>query len=384
MNKEELQKRMLNNVDKKFDRSEGSFFYDALKPVAIELEGAYNMKDEILNNGFALTAKGDYLDKKVAEQGLQRRQATKATTYVEIRGKEGTKIPKGCIVASDTATYKVIEMKDIPKVINNNNLNPYFGENVLKMDAIKAVDSIAVDNVSVSTVIESGKANVLVECEQSGKIGNAPVGAIKHFPVTIAGLKSVTNKKDVINGYNEETDEELRERYFEKVRTPATSGNRYHYKNWAKEVPGVGDAKVKPTWNGAGTVKVVIINSNKTVADETLINAVKAHIEENRPIGVDVTLASAGSKVINIKITVEASINTDEKEELKSNIEDIVKLYLKKIAFVENRVSYAMIVSLIMDCKGADKITNITLNDNKENITVGELDVAVLGAVTIE
>lgn len=66
---------------------------------------------------------------------------------------------------------------------------------------------------------------------------------------------------------DQETDDELRARYYIKIQTPATSGNAYHYRLWSKEVSGVGDAKVYPLWNGNGTVKVLIIDSNKTGAE---------------------------------------------------------------------------------------------------------------------
>ena len=49
----------------------------------------------------------------------------------------------------------------------------------------------------------------------------------------------------------------------------------------AKEVERRGDAKCIPLWNGAGTVKVIIINADKQAADAALINAVKNHIEDS-------------------------------------------------------------------------------------------------------
>ena len=48
----------------------------------------------------------------------------------------------------------------------------------------------------------------------------------------------------ITGGYDAETDDELRRRYFEKVRSLVTFGNKYHYINWAKEVVVVGDANV--------------------------------------------------------------------------------------------------------------------------------------------
>ena len=126
-----------------------------------------------------------------------------------------------------------------------------------------------------------------------GSIGNIIAGNIKSFPVTLSGITAVTNTEAMTGGYDAETDDELRLRYLKKVSTPGTSGNKYHYMNWAMEIVGVGDVRVLPLWNGNGTVKVVIINANKGSADANLINEVEAYIEENRPIGANVTVVSA-------------------------------------------------------------------------------------------
>ena len=100
MTREEILSRLLSNISSEFDKSVGSFFYDTQKPLAIELEGIYDKLTEILLNGFAATAKGEYLDKKVAEQGLTRKAATYSTGTVTVTGNVGAVISsgdKGCL-----------------------------------------------------------------------------------------------------------------------------------------------------------------------------------------------------------------------------------------------------------------------------------------------
>ncbi len=70
--------RMLERVSDTFNKEEGSFVYDALAPMAIELAEAYIQLDQVLNLGFAETSYGDYLDKRASEFGLTRKSATKA------------------------------------------------------------------------------------------------------------------------------------------------------------------------------------------------------------------------------------------------------------------------------------------------------------------
>ncbi len=342
--KEIIQARMLSNISNEYDKKDGSFIYDVEKPVAIELGNLSIKVDEVLNNGFADTASGVYLDKVVNEQGVFRKPSTKATGIVTITGIVGAVITKGEMVASDSINYIVTQDAVIPEM--------------------KIID-------------------IPVECEVAGTIGNVPVGAIKYFPKTLEGLQTVTNKTVFSNGYDTETDDLLRERYYAKVRTPTTSGNKYHYLNWAKEVTGVGDAKVMPLWNGNGTVKVIVINSNKRAADTALITAVSEYIENNRPIGATVTTVSAVEKPININVTLVIDSQNYALEEVKQTIEKNLTEYFKSIAFRDTYVSYAKVGNIIIESDGVLDYSNLLLNNGTANIAIDDDAVSVLGGVTI-
>lgn len=341
--KENIMLNLLLNIDNKYDTSEGTFFYDALMPVAIELEKLYQYGDDISKKAFADTATGKDLEKIVEQFGISRKQAQKATGYVTITGTDGSKVFIGDQVSSDEMNFTCIENK----------------------------------------TIEGDSVDVLVECESYGAIGNVPANSIKYFPKTLQGLQSVVNDEAFTNGYDEENDEELRERYYIKVRTPATSGNIYHYQQWCLEVAGVGGCKIFPLWNGNGTVKCVIMNSNKKTADETLINSVKAHIEENRPIGATVTVISVIEKSIDIKVNV--SIESGySKDFVKENIESDIETFLATVAFKKNYISYAKIGAIILGCEGVEDYSNLLINNSSNNITVASEEVCVLGGVTLD
>ena len=236
---------MLADISDDYDKSVGSFFFDAIAPVAIELEKSYSDQDSILEHAFVDTATGEYLERKCSELGLTRKAATYfAAGKVQITGAVGATVQKGISVATEIVTFETTE----------------------------------------SVVIgESGTVLVSVECVESGSIGNVAANAIKYFPITIEGLTGVTNPAIFTSGYDTEIDKSLRDRYYDKVNTPSTSGNASHYEQWAKSVTGVGAAKIFPTWNGPGTVKVVICDSNKRAADAQLVTKVAAFIETQRP-----------------------------------------------------------------------------------------------------
>ena len=343
MTKDEILSRLLSDISDEFDKGVGSFFYDVTKPVSEEFETAYARLEEILKNGFALTASGEYLDFKAAEQGITRKTGVASQVVVTITGTPGSVISVGDKVASDNLIFSAIENKEID---------------------------------------ESGTADVTVICDTVGTVGNIPIGSINRFPVTLSGIVSVKNNEPATGGFDEETDDELRDRYFEKVSLPATSGSKYHYIQCAKEINGVGDAKCLPLWNGKGTVKVIIINSEKGVASDELIDEVKNHIEDNRPIGAEVTVESAEPLTIDISCSLTLAIGATL-ETAKEKITESITKYLQKNAFSQVYISYAQIGGCILACDEIADYSNLKLNSDTQNITVSETQVPVLGVVTV-
>lgn len=341
--KEIILARMLAGISDDYDKGVGSFFYDAEKPVAIELETLGASVDGLLDRAFADTATGTDLRRKCADQGISPKEATYAMGTVTIVGAPGAQIPQGTLVASDAIEY-----------------------------------AINVDG----TVPESGVLSLPVVCTVSGSAGNVPANAIKSFPVTVAGLTSVLNMDPITSGYDAESDESLRARYYSKVRTPATSGNPAHYRNWCLEVTGVGDARIIPIWNGAGTVKAIIINANKQPADTTLVSATAAYIETVRPIGASVTVVSAAAKAVTVSVhcTIASGYTSGQ---VKAAIEANLTRYLKEIAFVQNYVSYAVVGSTILATTGVIDYSGLTVNNGTVNVTVADTEVATLGGVTL-
>lgn len=349
---EEILQEMLKNIQNTIDKSQNSLIHDALAPAAMEFANFTLQLEELRDKMDVENLEGEELERFVYQRtGITRKPATYATTIVIIRGQVGAKISKGDLIASDTVNF--VSTED------------------------KIIDS-------------SGEITVLVECEQAGTIGNVPAGAINRFPVAITGLTSVTNLETVTNGYDAESDKELRQRYYERIRTPATSGNKYHYINWAKEVVGVGDARVVPLWNGDNTVKVIIIDSNKQPASDDLIEAVQEYIdpggrglgEGQAPIGAFCTVVSAMPKEINISVTISRDENYSL-EQIQSAVVEGITNYLKEIAFKKNLVSYAKIGSIILDTDGVLDYTDLRVNEEIENIQIGDEEVAVLGEVVL-
>lgn len=338
---QEIHDRMLGNIDEDHDKINGSFIWDATRAPAIEFEG---QQEEIQNVYDKLNVNNlydDELSRFVYQRtGIKRKEATKATTTVIISGSVGAEIKIGDIVATDTVNFLSLENSEIGG---------------------------------------AGIANVLVEAEEYGAIGNVPADSINRFPASISGLIDVYNPNPVTSGYEEETDTELRQRYFDKLQRPGKAGNKYHYEEWAKEVIGVGDVRVIPRFNGPLTMKVIIIDSNKQLANEELVDQVTDHIENEMPFGVDELLVVSATGV-PIDISVDLTLAEGyEESEVISYIKETVNEYLQEIAFKTSFVSYAKIGSAILDSDGVIDYVGLTVNGGTSNVPVANDELAILG-----
>ena len=359
--KDVIHQRMMDEVDDEFDKTEGSFFYDLHKPTAIELENQNKKIDETKSKFDLENLSDEELENAIKDRsGIERKEATYSNGQVYIEGAIGSQISKGDLVASDNVNF------------------------------------ISQENI----ILESESIYLEVKCEEPGQIGNVPVGAIKYFPKTISGISLVKNENAFTNGYEAETDESLLQRHYEKVRTPATSGNRRHYKNWAKEVTGVGSARVFSLWDGGGTVKVLILNQNKEIAAQTLIDSVQEYIDPGvtgtgdgtAPIGAKCTINTAVSNTINISLSPILDNSFDENVILQ-NVKDNINGYFKSISFekditgqteeihVIDNVSYAQIGKNILDSEGVLDYSNLLVNGDIINIDLQANEVPVLGDV---
>lgn len=340
----DIRNRMLNNISSDIDKSEGYFIYDALSPASKELEITYKTNDDILKRTSPYTATGADLEKITNTVGVYRKVGRKATTQLLVNALPGTQLKLGMLVQTLSGLmYKITN------------------------DIITTIETTLVD----------------IEALEVGSKYNVPSNIIIQLPVQISGVISITNPSPVTNGYDIEDDESLRQRYFERLQTPATSGNKYHYLNWAKEVTGVGDAKVNPLWSGNGTVKVVIVNSNRRAADKEVINAVFDHIEKNRPIGASITVVSATEKVINVSVNLIIDTNKYTLTQIQTAIGANLTNYFKDIAFINNYVSYASIGNLIFSTDGVIDYSNLLVNGGTSNIILRDEEIPVLGTVSL-
>jgi len=337
---ESILKKMLDRVPDKLDKREGSIIYDALAPAAIALRNMYVEMDTILSEAYASTAEGEYLERRTSEMGIERQVSEKAVRkgYFYGEGNVLTDIPIGSRFSIESLNYAAIEKLDT---------------GVYKM-----------------------------ECETAGTVGNESMGNL--VPIEyISGLARAELGELIEAGIDEESDEKLLERYLLKVRQPTTSGNAYQYKQWVLAVSGIGAAKVFPLWNGAGSVKVVIADSDQQPASEALVSEAAEYIESVRPIGAEVTVTSAVGKEISAAATVVLASGYPL-QKVQDKFAAVLKEYLADIAFDATYVSHARIGTLLLSTDGVLDYNELFLNDEAVNIALGDEEIPVAGNVTLE
>jgi uncharacterized phage protein gp47/JayE len=338
--KAEILNRLKQDLTGTVTDIEGSFTFDTLIANAAEFECAYAEMNLLREAVFIQSSWGTALTDKCAEHGVIRKQATKATVVLTITGQAGAFIPKGSLFETETG-----------------------------------MQFYTIDDVSMT----SDTVKIRVEAGIAGTIGNVEANTINKIPMSIPNITAVNNEEPAYDGFDEETDDDLRERALLHVRTPGTSGNVMHYKEWALAVEGVGDVEIIPLWNGNGTVKIVIINADKQPASEELIENVENYIEENRPIGATVTVTTPEIVPVNINVKILGESFNEQK--IKDNIAE----YFGTLSFKISEVSINRIGKAILDT--ADDIDydadSLKINDGTENIPLTIEQIAVLGEVII-
>lgn len=350
MTYERIQRRVLNRVKPQYDKREGSIIFDATAPISFELAEAYIMAEVILKETFAYTASRWGLELRASEFNIYPEPATPA----EVEAKFNKPIDIGTRFNSDKYNFYAAEVLD-----------------------------------------KSNHIYKLV-CETPGIGGNTCIGDIT--PISqIGGLEVAKITKLITPGEDEEDTEVFRQRYIKALKSKAYGGNGDDYNEKVRKIHGVGGVKTYRCWNGGGTVKCVIINTQYKSPDNEMINEVQQEIDPTQdgkgygvaPIGHIVTVVGAREVPINVQatITVKGGYTTTE---LTQSITEKINEYLidKRIEWSTQTdkqyvtVRSAFILSKILDVKGV-KDCILTVNGNNTKLDLASDEIPIIGNIRI-
>ena len=331
---EEILQRCLDRIPNTIDKRQGSIIYDALAPCCVELAQMYIELSGIYDQVFIDSAVGEALDKLVEQNGVKRKDAT----YALRKGEFNMVVPVGSRFSDGEHTY------------------------------------IVQSNID-------GSLNSVLKCEQPGTVGNTYYGDLT--PISyITGLTRAELTDIIDMGDNIESDEALRERYMESVTSPEFGGNVSDYQNKVKALTGVGGCKVVPIWNGGGTVKLIITNSQGGIPTQSLVDDVQEAVDPNQdqqglgiaPIGHIVTVEGAEGFNISVSATFTLEPGVDPTD-IQETINNIVDNYFKSLSVNWDKednliVRISQLETRLLGAAGVLDITNTKMNNQSSNISL--------------
>ena len=337
---ESIKASILSNISG-LDIREGSYINNLISPMAYKIWEYYQALNAVIPIAFVDETSGEYIDKRCADYGITRKPGTKAKAIMTLTGTDGVIIPKGKVFLTESG----------------------------------------LEFITMAKVTLSGETTVEAEAAEVGERYNVEADTITRQFSSTYGLSTFTNSAGE-GGTDPENDEALVKRLYDFLRFPATSGNANHYRQWAKEVNGVGEAKVFPLWNGPGTVKVVIVDQNFNPAALDVVSACRVHIEANRPIGASVTVASASKLDVDVAATVKVGAGA-RKEKIEMLFDEKIRQYIKEVAFVGKELTYNKVGALLMETEGVLDYTSLTLNGKAQSVVLTDEQVPIVKTVVI-
>ena len=340
--------RMLERVPNSIDKREGSIIYDALAPAAAELMMVYIELERILNESFGDTASREYLARRAEERGITPKEATHA----------------------------ILKGEFLPASVN----------------VINTRYSLGQLNYIVKEQIAPGVYKV--QCETAGVEGNKLFGDL--IPIDyIDGLESSILTELLIPGEDEEDTEVFRRRYFDSFRSQAFGGNIAEYKEKVNGIDGVGGVKVYPVWNGGGTVKLVIIDSNYARPSSELIESVQTVVDPTQnqgigegiaPIGHIVTVVGCGETTLDVQTSLTFESGWDWIA-IEPYVQACIDDYFRELArgwdSSENIiVRISQIETRLLSLTGILDIKDTTLNHTTQNFIVPADNIPIRGLVS--
>ena len=331
-------------------KSEGSLVHNALSALAYEFEKLYIQMDFIIEQSHAGTADIEHLEMIALDRAIVRKEATNAYVKAEFN----TAIPIGSRFSLKGYNYKVVE-------VINDSLHHY------KM-----------------------------MIEETGAGANTLKGDL--IPIDfIDGLESAKVTELLVAGDEEEDRDSLYKRYIQSFTSQSFAGNISAYKEKFASIQGIGGSKIYPTWNGAGTVKAVLISSENTAVSSYLIEQIKKEAVPDKgagygwvPIGHNLTIESVKEVTVSVSTQItyasgysSANLSESIKAKIQGYLKSIAEAWKEGDEHTEAIVYIARLESAILEVKGVLDVNNTKLNKKSNNLTLRSDEIPKAGEVEL-
>lgn len=366
----------LSKVPDNVDKREGSIIRDALSPCCYEAAKHILYLADIIEQTYIETANGLWLDGRVIEGGITRDPAT----YAKKLGVFKTQLDEPCQISIGQSFSTV-------------------GDTILNYTAVQ---------VYVNEDGDVVPGSYIMQCNTVGSVGNSYIGRIVPNAY-IEKLASAEITTLLYPGEEEESDDSLRERFLANLMKTAFGGNITQYRQWAKEIPGIGGVQVYPVWAGGGTVKLSIIDTDYNSCSSEFCQTILEKFDpENSggetglglgiaPIGHKVTVSTPLPRTINVsgKITLLPGYKLETLlPQIKLALEEYLLSLRQAWENSDDENNYSVIVYLgrinfaILNVKGVSSAYELQLNGTDTDIRLTETsslqEIPVLGTVSLD
>lgn len=286
-------RKMLDAVPDNVDKREGSIIYDALAPAALVMGQQSLDMANVIKETYIKTASGEFLDYRAIEHGTSRYPATQTEAKAKV-------------------------LNDKKKPLDNVQIGDKFA-------------SIGDSPIFYAVTKINSDLTIELTAETAGSSANSYIGQI--LPVTPNDLLSWAEITEITAPARDvESDDHLRARLLSSQSWNAYGGNVADYLDMTSKIDEVGAAQIYPTWNGGGTVKVVILNNDLMPASASLVQKVKNTLdpEDKQAEGyglapIDHAVTVTAPEILKVDVSIQLQLtNQANKIAVEKGIKDML------------------------------------------------------------
>jgi len=313
--------------------------------LAVQLYAMQVYGDWVRRQCFPQTAVGEELDRHAGMRSLERKKATRAEGVVRFFAGESSElirtIPFGTVcMTGGLVRYETVE----------------------------------------TGLLLAGEmwTDVKVRAVEPGAGGNAAAGTITEMAVAPVGIVSCVNPAPCSGGVDEEADESLRERVLHSFRYLPNGANAAYYRQLAMADDEVAQAAVVSRPRGVGSVDVVVA-SHAGIPGEELLERLRAAMERQREIAVDLVVRAPETVEVNVSVQVAEKAGYDP-QEVKDRVKNALSVWFSGENLGQG-VLRAKLGSIVYGCEGVENY-RITLPG--EDVAAVRDKLPVLGTLEVE
>jgi uncharacterized phage protein gp47/JayE len=358
--------KTIKRVPSGIDTREGSIIYDALSPAAYAMAEMAMTVHSVFKDTYVQTAGGEFLDYRATERGLRRNPATHCLVHAKVTDSNG---------------------------------KPY------ELEAGARFASLGNDPIYYKSTDKVSDGVYVLEAEVAGNAANRYVGQVLPIDnMNDFGYGEITSIE--IPARDEEDDDSLRRRIMSDNTFTQYGGNVSDYITALQEIEDVGAVQVYPTWNGGGTVKLVVIGNDYLTPTETLLNKVQEKIDPKddksngygiAPIGHDVTVSAPTPLTIKFNVSLDLEPGRSS-EDVKGEVADAINTFVadlrrNKWGEIVNAREYDLtiyrsrLMASLLQVNGIINVADLRMNGKADDISMTfngkHQDLPIVGEVVV-